>query len=112
AILVQRRAELEDLRGRIDSDVRTAFLDLDAAASQVRLAQKNQEVARDVLRLARERFEAGIADSIEVVQAQETVAGADLDYISSTFAHNLAKVGLVRAIGSAEESLTDFLKLP
>ncbi|MGH9632823.1 MAG: TolC family protein, partial [Bryobacteraceae bacterium] len=43
AILDQRRAELEDLRGRIDSDVRVAFLDLDAAASQVRVAQKNQE---------------------------------------------------------------------
>ncbi len=111
AALAQRRAELEDLRGRIESDIRNAFFDLQAAASQMQVAQNNQEVARDTLRLTRQRFEAGIADSVEVVQSQEAVASADLDYITSLFAHNLAKLTVARAMGRAEESLPRFLQI-
>jgi hypothetical protein len=37
---------------------------------------------------------------------------SDLDYITSLFAHNLAKIALARGMGQAEERLTDFLRLP
>jgi len=49
---------------------------------------------------------------VEVTQAQESVVSADLDYITSVFAHNLSKVALARAIGKAEERLGQFLKMP
>ena len=111
AALDQRRAELEDARGRIESDVRNAFLDLQAAANQVAVSRNNQQVARETLQLTRQRFDAGVTDSVEVVQSQEGVASADLDYITSLFAHNLAKLSLARAIGHAAESLSLYLKL-
>jgi outer membrane protein TolC len=111
AALDQRRAELEDLRGRIESDVRNAFLDLQASASQVELARNNQQLSRETLGLTRQRYEAGINDSLEVVQSQEGVATADLDYITSLFAHNLAKLSLARALGRAEESLPRYLNV-
>ena len=109
AALDQRRAEYQDLRGRIDADVRNAFLDLTAAASQVGVAQSNRDLAQDTLRQARDRFAAGVADTIEVIQAQQSVAGADLDYISSLYAHNLAKASLARALGLADQGIKEFL---
>jgi outer membrane protein TolC len=112
AALDQRHAELEDMRGRVESDVREALLDLQAAASQVEVAKRNQQVARETLTLTRQRFEAGITDSVEVVQAQEAVASADLDYITSLFAHNVAKLSLARAMGHAETRLPQFLSIP
>lgn len=111
AALTQRRAEREDLRGKIEGDIRDAYLDLDAAGSQVELAVKNVQVTKETLDLTRQRFDAGVTDNVEVVQAQESVAGANLDYINSVFAHNLAKLSLARAIGGAAESLPQFLKL-
>jgi len=111
AALEQRRAELEDQRGRIESDVRNAFLDLQAAANQVRVAESNREVTGQTLGLTRQRFEAGITDSVEVTQSQEAVAGAELDYISAVFAHNLAKLSLARALGRAEERYAQYLGL-
>lgn len=111
AVLTQRRAELEDTRGRIESDVRNAFLDLEASANQVELSRNNQQVARETLQLTQQKYDAGISDSVEVVQAQEGVASADLDYITSLFAHNLAKLSLARAMGRAEENLGHYLKL-
>jgi outer membrane protein TolC len=93
------------VRGRIEADVRDAFLDLRTAANQLDVARNNQKVARETLALTRRRFEAGITDAVEVTQAQESVVSADLDYITSVFAHNLSKVALARAIGRAEERL-------
>lgn len=111
AALAQRRAELEDIKGRIESDVRNAYLDLQAATSQVELAQKNIQVDKQNLDLTRQRFDAGVSDNVEVVQAQESAASAQLDYINSVFAHNLAKLSLARAIGRAAEKLGVFLKI-
>jgi outer membrane protein TolC len=111
AALAQRKAEIEDLRGRIESDIRDAYLDLEAANSQVEVAVQNVRVTRETLALTRQRFDAGVTDNVEVVQAQESVAGAELDYINSVFAHNLAKLSLARAIGGAAENLAQFLKL-
>ncbi|HWE53248.1 MAG TPA: TolC family protein [Bryobacteraceae bacterium] len=112
AVLDQRRAELEDLKSRVESDVRNAFLDLKAATSQVDLAQKNLGVTQEALTLTRQRFEAGITDSLEVSQAETTVASAQLDLINSVFAHNIAKLSLARAEGSAADSLARYLKVP
>lgn len=110
--LIQRRAELDDVRGRIESEVRNAYLDLQAATSQVDLALKNIQVSQQNLELTRQRFEAGVSDNLEVVQSQESVATARLDYINGVFAHNLAKLSLARAIGRVAESLPQFLKMP
>jgi outer membrane protein TolC len=111
AVLAQRRAELEDTKGRIESEVRNAYLDLQASVSQVEVARQNIDVATQNLDLTRQRFEAGVSDNVEVVQSQEALATAHLDYINSVFAHNLAKLSLARAIGRAAETLPNFLRL-
>ena len=110
ATLRQSRQQLENLRGQIDYDVRTALLDLAAAADQVEVARSSVDLADQTLIQARDRFAAGVTDNLEVVQAQETVAAANENYISSLYAHNLAKVALARAIGDAEEGVKQYLK--
>lgn len=112
AVLNQRKSEFQDLRGRVDADVRAAFLDLTSAASLVRVAQSNRDLANDTLTQARDRFAAGVTDTVEVVQAQEAVAAAEQDYIDSLYAHNIAKARLARAMGQADRSIRQFLGLP
>ena len=109
AQMQQRRAQLADLRGLIDSQVRSAFLDLETAADQVELARSSLDLARQTLQQGRDRFTAGVTDNIEVVQAQNSVAGASENYINSVFAHNVAKVALSRAIGSADARVQQYL---
>jgi outer membrane protein TolC len=109
AAIAQRRAELSDTRGRIESDVRNAYLDLQAAANQIDVAQKNLEVTQQTLDLNRQKLEAGVSDNLAVVQSQDAVASARLDYINSLFAHNLAKLELARALGRASENWPQFL---
>jgi outer membrane protein TolC len=109
AVQHQREAERDDLRGQVEHDVRQAFIDLNVAADQVSVAQSNVELAHDTLQQARDRFGAGVADTVEVVQAQQTVIQAENDYIGAVFEHNLAKVSLARALGQAEQGIGRFL---
>jgi outer membrane protein TolC len=109
---MQRRAELEDLQLEVESEIRKVYLDLQAATSQVEVAHKNVQLAKETLELTRQRVEAGVANSVELVQSQESLAGAELDYINGAFAHNLAKLSLARAMGRTAENLPKFLNAP
>jgi len=110
ATLRQTQQQLEDLRGQIDYEVRSALLDLASAADQVEVARSSVDLAQQTLDQAKDRFAAGVTDNLEVVQAQEAVAAANESYISSLYAHNVAKVSLARAIGYAEEGVKLYLQ--
>ena len=110
AQLKTARSQLGDLRGRIDYEVRSAVLDLNAAAQQVEVARSSVDLAEQTLAQSQDRFTAGVADNLEVVQAQEAVAAAHESYIDSLYAHNLAKVELAYAIGDAEQGVKRYLK--
>lgn len=108
--LRRSRTNYDDLRARVEADVRSAFLDLNAAADQVRVADSRRELARDELEQAKDRFSSGVADTVEVVQAQEMVSSAEQDYIASLNAHNLAKAAVAHAIGQAEKITRTLLR--
>jgi len=109
--LAQRKAELADQQGQVEQEVRTALIELETAVGQVRLAQQNRGYASETLREARDRFGLGVATTVEVVQAQEQVASAESDYVSSLYSFELARVALARATGEAEKELPDLLKV-
>jgi outer membrane protein TolC len=109
ATLHQRQAELADQRGRVEQEVRTALIELETSIGEVRLAENNRGFANETLREARDRFNAGVATTVEVVQAQEQVASAESDYISGLFAFDLARISLSRAMGQAEIDLPSLL---
>jgi outer membrane protein TolC len=109
ADLRDRRAEAEDLKASIYYEVRTAFLDIEATAQQLAVATKARELAAQQLTQARDRFAAGVASSIEVVQAQDAVAVASEQFISAQYGYNLAKGALVRGTGASEDALRQLL---
>jgi len=105
----QRKAEAENVRGQVDYDVRTAFLNLNAAKEQVTVATQNIALANENLDRSKDRFASGVTDSVEVVQAEQSLASANDQYISSLYSHNLAKLSLARAIGVARTNYTQYL---
>jgi len=110
ARLEQSRERLENLRAQIDSDVRAALLNLQSAADQVNVARSNIDLAEETLTQSRDRFSAGVTDTVEVVQSQEAVSSAHERYISSLYSYNYAKISLVRALGIAEQGVKEFFR--
>jgi outer membrane protein TolC len=107
--LEQRKAELADLGGRIDEEVRVAFFNLRSSSELVTVAKSNVDLAGQTLTQAQDRFRAGVADNLEVVQAQESVASANQSYIASSYSFNVAKLSLALALGVAEQSALQYL---
>ena len=107
-----RRADAEDLKASIYYEVRAAFLDLDATARQLALAGKTRDLANQQLTQARDRFAAGVASNVEVVQAQDAVATATEQFIGAQYGYDLAKGALVRGTGTSEELLRQLLGGP
>jgi len=110
ARLEQSQEHLDNLRAQIDSDVRTALLNLQSSTNLVDVARSNIDLAEATLAQSRDRFSAGVTDTVEVVQSQEAVASAHEQYISSLYSHNLAKISLARALGAAEEGVKEYFK--
>jgi outer membrane protein TolC len=110
AALRQAEAQLADVRALIDQDVRNALLDLKSSSDQVAVAQSSVKLADQALMQSQDRFSAGVTDNLEVVQAQEAVAVAHENLISSLYLNNLAKVSFARALGRAEEGIREYLK--
>ena len=110
AQLQQARDRLDNLRGQIDSDVRTALLNLQSSQDQVNVAQSNIALAQETLQQSRDRFSAGVTNTVEVVQAQEQVASANENYIEALYSFNYAKISLARALGMAEQGVEQFFK--
>lgn len=110
AQLRQSRERVENLRAQIDSDVRTALLNLQSSSEEVAVARDNVDLAEQTLTQSRDRFSAGVTDTVEVVQAEEQVASAHENYISSLYNYNYAKISLARALGTAEQSVKEYFK--
>lgn len=109
AAVRQRKAEAENVRGQVDYDVRTAFLNLNAAREQVDVARRNVGLANENLGRSKDRFTSGVTDSVEVVQSEQSLASANDQYITSVYNHSLAKLALARALGVARTSYSQYL---
>jgi outer membrane protein TolC len=107
--VARKQAEYADLKGRIAYDVRVAWLDASASESSVKVAEQNKVLAERALTQSKDRYENGVTNVLEVVQAEEAVAVAGDNYIDSLYSFNLATVSLARAMGGADARLRQLL---
>lgn len=100
----QRQTELSlaNIRGQVEEDVRLALTTLRTAAVQVRAAEESVTLAQRELEMARDRFRAGVADNLEVITAQTSLANAREAQVTALAQHNAARLNLAAALGRAE----------
>jgi outer membrane protein TolC len=96
-------ARLRDVRAAVEKDVRQALQNLRTRETQVRAAQSAVSLATRELALAQDRFTNGVADNIEVINAQTALANARLVLVSSLAQFNVARLNLVSALGHVED---------
>ena len=98
-----QKAQLSDLNAQVDADIRDALLDIDAAQKQVEVARSNVELAIEALSEAQQRYVNGVSDNLAVSQAEQSVAQANDQYVSSLYRDNVAKLSLARALGAGQD---------
>jgi outer membrane protein len=92
----------DDIRNSVALDVKTALAQLDSARNQVDVADEGVKLAQEEVSQARDRFAAGVANNVEVVQAQDELARANDNQIAALFQYNTARADLAHAIGQME----------
>jgi len=93
----------EDLRNQIALDVKTALLNLSSARSEVQVANLGVQLSREEVDQARDRFKAGVANNIEVIQAQDSLSRANDNQIAALYRFNQARADLARSVGQMEK---------
>jgi outer membrane protein len=106
------RAELEtkklreqqaDLRNQIALDVKTALVNLHSARNEVEVATLGLKLAAEEVEQARDRFKAGVANNIEVISAQDSLARANDNQLAALYRFNQARADFARAVGQMEK---------
>jgi outer membrane protein len=93
----------DDLRNQIALDVKTALLNLQSARSEVQVANLGVQLSREEVDQARDRFKAGVANNIEVIQAQDSLSRANDNQIAALYRFNQARADLARSMGQMEK---------
>ena len=92
-----------DLRNQIALDVKTALLNLDSARNEVQVATLGVQLSKEEVDQARDRFKAGVANNIEVIQAQDSLSRANDNQIAALYRFNQARADFARSIGQMEK---------
>jgi outer membrane protein TolC len=101
--------QLDDLKDRIDQQVRSALLDVNANAKLVDVARSNVELATRALSDETDRVNAGVDDNLPLVTAQATLATAENNLVESLYQYNISKLALARAAGVLEQQYRAYL---
>jgi len=96
------RAQLSDANAQVDADVRDALLDIASAQQEVEVAKSSVDLSNEALSEAQQRYANGVSDNLAVSQAEQSVAQASDQYVTSLYRHNVAKLSLARALGAAQ----------
>jgi len=96
------QARLSDKNAQVDADVRDALLDIASTGKQVEVARSSVELANETLSEAQQRYANGVSDNLAVSQAEQSVAQANDQYVTSLYRHNVAKLSLARALGAGQ----------
>ena len=93
----------DDLRNQIALDVKTSLLNLRSARNEVDVANLGVQLSKEEVDQARDRFKAGVANNIEVIQAQDSLARANDNQIAALYRFNQARADVARSIGQMEK---------
>jgi outer membrane protein len=109
ALSRQRAQEfrVRSLELQISSELRLAVQDAGSRNAQIEVAEKSLRLAQEELRLAQQRYQQGVADNREVVEAQNRLAIAEDNLVEAIFQYNLSRVELARAKGDVRTVLAE-----
>jgi outer membrane protein TolC len=99
----QEQIHTRDIQQQIELQVRTALESLRSAAAEVQAATEGQTLSESELAQARRRYEAGVATSVEVTDAQTRLQRARDNLVKALYDHNVARLDLATATGTIGE---------
>jgi outer membrane protein len=99
------RVRTSDLKQQIELDVRLALDSLASAEDEVKVAREGLALSDNELAQARRRYDAGVADGVEVTDAQTRLERARDNQTAALYNYNLARIDLAQAMGRVRSAV-------
>jgi outer membrane protein TolC len=106
---ISLQRQIASLKITIDEQIRASRMDIESSAALVKVACSNVDLASQALADTRDRFRAGVADNLPVVEAQATLAAAQSRLVATEFLFNQSKLTLARNTGVVETQYNQYL---
>ena len=95
----QAQLELRDTMQQVEEDVRLAHIALETSLDQIKTAETSLELANRLVDQARDRFKEGVADNLELVDAQANLASARSARIDALATYQMAQINFELSVG-------------
>jgi outer membrane protein TolC len=83
----------------IELEYRTAVSNMNKGIEDLKIQQKNRDLAREIVRIAKVKYDKGVGSSLEIVEAESTLRESETNYFSALLSAAIAKVELEKAMG-------------
>jgi outer membrane protein TolC len=87
------------LKNSIDLEIEQARVNLNNSVEQMENQLENYELAQEVYRVSKIKYQEGVGSNIEVIDAENSLITAQTNYFQALYSAIIAKVGLQRALG-------------
>jgi outer membrane protein TolC len=101
--LRQTQIQTRDLRQQLELEIRLAFDSLHSAEDELKVATEGLDQSEREVAQAQRRYSAGVANSLEPVDAETRLARARDNRISALLAYNIARINLAQAMGAIRQ---------
>ncbi|MBD2207612.1 pentapeptide repeat-containing protein [Calothrix sp. FACHB-1219] len=105
ALALQNRSKQQ--QNQIRLEVEQLYISLESSLESIQITNVALERARETLRLARLRFQAGVGTQTDVIQAENTLTISENNRVQSIVNYNQSLASLIRAISSDNENTSN-----
>lgn len=98
--LMKTQNNMENLKLSIDLELSSALTTLQNASATYALQKKNIELAQEVVRVAKIKYEQGISSNLELVTAETELKEAQTNYFGALYDALISKIDFERANGN------------
>jgi outer membrane protein TolC len=103
----QQEFQVADLKNRIGAELRNILYTVNSQIAQIQVAQKNLALGEEELRLARVRYEQGVADNRELIDAENRYTNTSFNLVQAIYNYHDARVELARVRGDVRLILAE-----
>lgn len=105
AAIRQNEYQMRDLRNQIEREFKFSLLDMQSRYAQIEISKVEVRLGYDEVSQARERYQEGLADNRELIDAQQSLADAQRSELRASYLYDISRLTFARSIGSVERVL-------
>ncbi len=102
AALLQSEYEMRNLFNQINSEYEISITEMGYRYEQIEIARDEVSLGSYEVELALERYQEGLADNRELIDAQNRLTQAELSHLNALYMYSLSRLKFARVTGSLE----------